>query len=673
MKPKKLIRLARGGFLKRAKWLTTDDMTTHILVTGGIGSGKTSCILAELVRENVRAGATLLIFAGKATDADTFARFIQQGGGPAPLRLGSDPTLCFPLLEYLDRLGMSSPDIASVLKDAAAAMKQSGELGAESEDWQTRALDLITKTFILRRLVGPLSLMPIMRLLGRLPSLAASKRMKSVVIDEAGRPVPQDRVLQDGALPDGWRVEAVPNLMLSPEWAEMIAVAQDHEAFEVQEALHYMTHTWPLMNDRTATSITSQFIVLLSRLSQEPLLSLLAEDQTGLQTAVTPDTLFIEGQHVIIDVPTTSNPESGRAAQAMFQRAMRLAMVHRERSADGQIKGGLVVGIIDEFQQSVSDAKSLLELLQISREFKYGLVLATQNISNVVFRFGRDGADAILGLPETKVAARNTDMPTCKMIADAIGVEEREVESIRQDDDGRASTTVSLQERPKVRPEVISKLKKVEWTDRGRPQTETIVLHDGEEHWVLWDGLPRSWDRFFRSFWVYREKDRGIPAMAAFCLPMVLNLGPIIIDAPAPPQASPRVFRPDAGAAPDLSDCTREIVYTVQRGDTLGRIAAVHRVHFRRIAYVNALRRPDRIEIGDTLRIPDQPCRGGGATWRGPGGLRFSDTIQTWAAKVALGLLLAAVYLIVRQLNTLLGDRDRDRTRKDAPSPKEVA
>ncbi|MEO1339154.1 MAG: hypothetical protein AAFV29_26160, partial [Myxococcota bacterium] len=76
-------------------------MTKHILVTGGIGSGKTSCILAELVRENVRAGATMLVFAGKATDADTFERFIQQGYGTKALRLGSDPALCFPLLEYL--------------------------------------------------------------------------------------------------------------------------------------------------------------------------------------------------------------------------------------------------------------------------------------------------------------------------------------------------------------------------------------------------------------------------------------------------------------------------------------------------------------------------------------------------------------------------------------------
>ncbi|MEM7678360.1 MAG: hypothetical protein AAF449_20395, partial [Myxococcota bacterium] len=175
MKAKKLIRLSRGGLFERSKWLTTDDMSTHVLITGGVGSGKTSCILAELVRENVRSGATMLVFAGKATDADTFERFILQGGGASPLRLGSDPTLFFPFLEYLDELGLSSPDIASVLKDAAAAMKQSGEIGAESEDWQARALDLVTKTFILRRLVGPLSLVPVIKLLGRLPLPRASK------------------------------------------------------------------------------------------------------------------------------------------------------------------------------------------------------------------------------------------------------------------------------------------------------------------------------------------------------------------------------------------------------------------------------------------------------------------------------------------------------------------
>ncbi|MEL7370480.1 MAG: type IV secretion system DNA-binding domain-containing protein [Myxococcota bacterium] len=634
-------------------------MTKHILVTGGIGSGKTSCILAELVRENVRAGATMLVFAGKATDADTFERFIQQGYGTKALRLGSDPALCFPLLEYLDELGMSSPDIASVLKDGAAAMKQSGELGAESEDWQTRALDLVTKTFILRRLVGPLSLIPMMKLLGWLPSIPPQKRMKSVVVDADGRQVPDDQVPKTDALPPGWRIEAAPNLMLSPEWAEMIEAARRHDAFEVQEALHYMTHTWPLMNDRTATSITSQFVVLLSRLTQEPLLSLLAKDTSGRQTPVTPDTLFYDGRHVIIDVPTTSNPESGRAAQAMFQRAMRLAMVHRPRGPDGEIEGRLVVGIIDEFQQSVSDAKSLLELLQISREFKYGLVLATQNISNVVFRFGRDGADAILGLPETKVAARNADMPTCKMISNAIGIEEREVESVRYDDDGRASTSVSLQERPKIRPEAISKLKKVVWTERGRPQTETIVLHDGQDHLVLWDGRPRSWDRLFRSFWLYRERDRGVPAIAAFCLPLFLNLGPIMTDEAAMHDL-PRASRWEDGAHVTADDDACEVRYRIRRGDTLARIASAHRVNFRRIAYVNALREPDQLKVGDTLRIPDQPCVAGWSSYIGLGGLRFGDSAQVWAAKIALGLLLAVLYLIARHFNTVSRSSNRD-------------
>ncbi|MEM7676935.1 MAG: hypothetical protein AAF449_13105, partial [Myxococcota bacterium] len=343
----KLIRLERGGLFRKSVWLTSSDMTKHVLVTGGVGSGKTSCILAELVRENVRAGAVILVFAGKSTDADTFDRFILQGGGEAPLRLGSDPDLFFPLLEFLDELGMSSPDIASVLKDAAAAMKQSGEIGAESEDWQIRALDLITKTFILRRLVGPLSLLPMMKLLGRLPAISPDQPMRHIVVDDSGAHVPEDQV-PSGPLPSGWEFQAVPNVRLSPEWAEIVAVAQQQtNIFEVQEALHYMTHTWPLMNDRTATSITSQFVVLLSRLGQEPLISFLRNNESGSKVAVTPDTLFVEGKHVIVDVPTTSNPESGRAAQAMFQRAMRLAMVHRACGDDGKVKGRLVVGIID--------------------------------------------------------------------------------------------------------------------------------------------------------------------------------------------------------------------------------------------------------------------------------------------------------------------------------------
>ena len=649
MKAKKLIRLQRAGLFTRSAWITTDDMATHVQVTGGIGSGKTNCILAELVRENVRAGSVMLVFAGKATDANTFERFITQGGGAAPLRLGSDPNLYFPFLEYLDGLGMSSPDIASVLKEAAAAMKQSGEIGAESEDWQARALDLITKTFILRRLVGPLSLIPVMKLLGRLPSIPSHRRLRQDVFDEAGRLVAESEIPMDGNIPAGWQIRTSPNVVLSPEWAELVAAARLTNRFEVQEALQYMLETWPQMNDRTATSITSQFVLLLSRLGQEPLLSLLCAHETEAKTAVTPDTLFHEGRHVIVDVPTTSNPESGRAAQAIFQRSMRLAMVHREFDANGRVKGPLVVGVLDEFQQSVSDAKSLLELMQISREFRYGLVLSTQNVSNVVFRFGLMGANAILGLPETKIVARNTDMTTCQMISDAVGVEEYKLESIQKTKDGRISTTITPQERPRVRPERIARLKKVKWTRRGRPRAETIVLHDGEAYFVWWDGLPRGWDRLLRSFWAYRERDRGVPALAALLTPIALNLGEV--SAPSSSMSANAVatvsFR-SHGAQPQR--CVRTTRYVVRPGDLLSRIAHKHGTSVRRIASANELTDPNLIEVGDVLMVPDQRCDASKQTrLAGRWGAALDRGRDFWTAAHGLyaGLLAFAVVLLV--------------------------
>ena len=684
MTARKLIRLQRAGLLQRAAWITTEDMATHILVTGGVGSGKTSCILAELVRENVRAGAAMLVFAGKATDAQTFERFIRQGGGASPLRLGSDPNLYFPLLEYLDGLGMSSPDIASVLKEAAAAMKQSGEIGAESEDWQTRALDVITKTFILRRLVGPLSLIPLLKLLARLPHIPAQKKLRKEVLDGAGRPVPRSQHPEDGKLPEEWRVCTIPNVVLSPEWTEVVAAAHQNGAFEVQEALHYMLSTWPQMNDRTATSITSQFIVLLSRLGQEPLLSLLRADDASTKTAVTPDTLFVEGQHVIVDVPTTSNPESGRAAQAMFQRAMRLAMVHRERNADGDIVGPLVVGMLDEFQQSVSDAKSLVELLQISREFKYGLVLSTQNVSNVVFRFGQDGANAILGLPETKIAARNTDMPTCRMISDAVGLEEREVKSVQRDSNGRTSTSVTLQERVRIRPESIAKLYKVKWTNRGRPQSETLVLHDGQNYLVLWDGLPRGWDRILRRFWIYREKDRGVIAVAALLLPIVLNFtyGSTAVDEsePADSRIAAMIRETGAPGTQSLEGCGRPARYRVQRGDTLARIGETYGLDFRQIARLNGLADPNALEVGQVLTVPSPPC----ADPVRLDGLRRVEAFWSSGAGLYAGVLLAALFLAAHALFGVLRKRRRGRDAKQgagsvrhrpatAPQPTEAA
>lgn len=53
-----------------------------------------------------------------------------------------------------------------------------------------------------------------------------------------------------------------------------------------------------------------------------------------------------------------------------------------------------------------------------------------------------------------------------------------------------------------------------------------------------------------------------------------------------------------------LSACSTAIYYQVQSGDTLSEIAQRHRVSTQQIARFNAIRNPDRLEVGQWLRIP---------------------------------------------------------------------
>jgi murein DD-endopeptidase MepM/ murein hydrolase activator NlpD len=53
-----------------------------------------------------------------------------------------------------------------------------------------------------------------------------------------------------------------------------------------------------------------------------------------------------------------------------------------------------------------------------------------------------------------------------------------------------------------------------------------------------------------------------------------------------------------------ISACSRAIYYQVRRGDTLSEIAQRHRVSVQQIARFNTIRDPDKLEVGQWLRIP---------------------------------------------------------------------
>lgn len=86
----------------------------------------------------------------------------------------------------------------------------------------------------------------------------------------------------------------------------------------------------------------------------------------------------------------------------------------------------------------------------------------------------------------------------------------------------------------------------------------------------------------------------------------------------AEPVAAPSASSPERPTAPDArspataaADAGGASTYTVKRGDTLSRIARAHGVKYRDLARWNGIENPNRLRVGQQLRVaPPEPSAG---------------------------------------------------------------
>jgi len=115
----------------------------------------------------------------------------------------------------------------------------------------------------------------------------------------------------------------------------------------------------------------------------------------------------------------------------------------------------------------------------------------------------------------------------------------------------------------------------------------------------------------------------------------------------APPAASPSAAAPTPGAPVAPERDWRPPTYTVKRGDTLHAIALEHGLDYRDVATWNAIENPNRIEVGQVLRLgpPGEPSQSG------PGGVTTAP-LRSAAPIVAQGSTTPAAPAGTRHTDT---------------------
>lgn len=133
-------------------------------------------------------------------------------------------------------------------------------------------------------------------------------------------------------------------------------------------------------------------------------------------------------------------------------------------------------------------------------------------------------------------------------------------------------------------------------TDRRRKATlRTLVVSSAL-------GISAAGLVVLGAFLVNRDDQTPVPAQHSDSAPAVTSRRPTTTHPPTPPEPPGQPPSPDPAsqAAPDPE---QRRVHTVQRGETLARIALRYNVPFEQIAEDNGITNPNRIRVGQRLVI----------------------------------------------------------------------
>ena len=426
--------------------LFAKDLTRHVLVTGGTGSGKSSCVNRELVQGSLLAGSPVFTSSVKDSDAGDYKRMHEEIDVPCIL-FGPKQPYVFPFLNYLfEDLGLLPMDVADVLMAAHEARSHEPTRGEDSIWVDSMRALLVHSLTVLR----------------------AAKQ--SITIENI------DRFISN-LKPNG-----NPNGNYATEVFNSLARVQLDNKSVVDTSGRYLTQQYLFLAPRTRSSVEMHWSALANDLLMPPLRTLFGEVQDP-KLRVSPWTLLRDRTSVLLDFPIATQPRSGRVCLRIWLEAIKMGAQRK--------KPQWVVPIIcDEFQ-SAGSARVIRNILAEGRSSNLAAILLTQTYSGLVAAFGQDEAHALLGLPGIKVICPNAgDAATLEYFSKSMGTQEIEEVSVSaaesrllEDMFPRKTLTKKPVEKPRLK---LRDLLALRPATPKRPTVETAVLINGKIYWQLW-------------------------------------------------------------------------------------------------------------------------------------------------------------------------------------------
>jgi hypothetical protein len=389
-------------------WLTLRDLVEGgVLITGRLGSGKSSTSGRALAYGLLRAGLGGLVLTVKSDETQRFIDYAKACGREADVIVfGAEGSLTFDPLAYSwNQPGRGAGRIETIIELFTTLLtigRPQVSTSSESRYFELAVEELVRATLVMFSLGGErISISSIHKIITSIPT----------------RPGQADE----------------PEWQQSSECAKLVAkIRKRQQTFtesqweDLDNAMQFALELWPDEDPRTRSNILSTWTGMGSKFAYDPLRRLFCSGEYSF----TPEQTTHERKIIIIDIPIL---EFGRATSRICQILVKVIFQRawlRHQYQDGCCNGAFLFQ--DEFSMLMH--RHELHFHTVCRSSAIAAICLTPNINNIAaeeFGEGRPGSRTLgfLGALSVKIFHSQTDIETSRYAADLIGQDYRYLSS----------------------------------------------------------------------------------------------------------------------------------------------------------------------------------------------------------------------------------------------------
>ena len=289
-------------------FISVRQLAEGVLITGGIGSGKSTGSAALIARNLLKTGQGGTILTAKPEETSVWQEWARQEGREQDVVLINEAgENTFNFLRYeMKRKGRGAgytENIVRLFTNIAEAL-QGGKLGqGENAYWLMAMQQLLRNaTTLLHVILGEVSVVMLQEIVQAAP----------ISIETTLNPEWQKKNLVNQLIQEGFsKQEEIEQREPDGKW----------QWLDFKAAGIYFMQEYPQFGDRLRSSIVSQFTTLADMFTRRPFRQLFCD-----KTTVIPEMCRKEGKIIILDLPVREFSNAGRAAQIIWKMLFQQAM-----------------------------------------------------------------------------------------------------------------------------------------------------------------------------------------------------------------------------------------------------------------------------------------------------------------------------------------------------------